>query len=212
MSGFSVKASYTSFWYSQQPIYKAKVSLEHCDFAYAKVYQITLYNANLLKKMDNCTLHSGAGGIYAASHKAINNLVIKDNITKYNHVVTRGKLEFIDSNFNEEKVGHANGKRGIIVSKNHNDVENDYKIFINQQWKYSSIKNRFASTDNVYLKATYQKDKGTLVIDKNAECNNLTIADGTVLVIDKGATLTVNGKLTNNGILTENGKLICQEQ
>lgn len=213
VSGFKVKACYTSFYYSDLPIYKAQVNLEHCDFAHAKGYQFSLYNVNQLKKMDDCTLRNGPGGIYADSHKTIKNMVIKESVDKYNQVITRGgKLEFLNSSFNERKVGHMGSKRGLIISKNHNDIENDYKIFIHHEWKYSSIKNKFSAKDNVYVKATYRKDKGTLVIDEDAECNDLTIAKGTVLVINEGVVLTVNGELTKNGSVTSNGKLICPER
>jgi hypothetical protein len=150
----------------------------------------------------NNTLDDGGWGIvvdsgYGGNYANFDNITIQNMANKDIHPTNAG-VELNNSNFNVQNIADVPNR---VISKNHNDVPNDYKIIMGNDYSLSKsqITNDFSPSDNVEIV------RSTLMIDEAAQSSNFTIDAGAHLnITNNNLTITAgeNNKILVNGNIT----------
>jgi hypothetical protein len=109
--------------------------------------------------------------------------------------------EYIDSNFDKSKTYITTGS---IISFEHNDIANAYKIIVGSSaLSKSTIITDYTSGSDVELV------EGSFTIDEASASDDFTTASGTTLTFNTGITHTfdADANLTNNGLLKSDGTI-----
>jgi hypothetical protein len=210
----------TTYW--RQPSNNLVVDMTYTTVAYSREFKA---RSGASDTLTNCTFDNiintgviittggtfndneftNSGGTYSlyalGTNTILSNITIAPGATNEVYVpTTGGRYELVDSSFDTSKV--LLGTNANLISRNHNDVANDYKIMATTLSK-SDITNDFASTDNVEIV------EGTLTIDEAASSNDFTVDSGATLVLDSGIThtFTASANLSVAGTLLADGTM-----
>jgi hypothetical protein len=137
--------------------------------------------------------------LYANTGIVIDNLtILNENFRSvYTNAVT-GLQEFTNSSFSLANSLHVSN-RGWYISKNHNDVANDYVVSVGT----SETANKSTITQDMDVNSNVTLRSGTLIVDEASTHRNLTIDSGTTWDVSANTTHTINdaGTITVNGTL-----------
>ena len=170
-----ITMDYTTVSYHSQLSTGGIIEIDNTKFEHdnSTYYTFSAHDGAIINSFNNNTFSNVKyGPVFRVSYATINNLV--STATTQTVYARNIKLEFTNSNFDISKATLA--VFGNIVSKNHNDITNGYKIKANTLPK-SSITNDFDVNDNVEI------IEGTLILDENATVRTMLIDSGTTLQI-----------------------------
>ena len=204
-TSLSVTADYTTVNGNGQCSLGGTIDIDNCTFTNVDSATGIAFRIPAGATITSFTNNSIDGGTETdalrvdQTHTAFDNIVITGTATNEIHAADV-LLEFANSNFDETKVDLDTS--GNVISKTHDDVANQYYV-IATDLNYTSVTNNHLITDNVTIIAgIYNIDLAGI-----AYSDDFTVNSGTTLVVDVGATLSVD-LLYNNGTVTNNGTII----
>lgn len=205
----SITADYTTFDYFYWFQCSGVIDIDNCTFQNAKSSVGTNINGTV-SSFDNNTFVGNSDQTTAVfrteKNLTMTNLVISGTYSGYSiDIASNNKqLELINCNFDETKL-YCGLNTVLVISKDHKDVSNDYRIWIGSvAWNKSSITNDFGSADNVTL-TRIPGGSGTakLIADEAIAHTDFTIKTNTELEVNGGITHTITN--TTGNITVESG-------